>query len=357
MLNQVVDAFDRRDYPVAAQLLRELVKQSPNDPWVKLYLGRLQEVSGKANAAEEIYKQLLRYSNNTKLMSQARLGLQRLQTLEQERRQQAIAQATADPDAQQLGVLILEPIPSDRRIELAQRFAKITHTDAYTARGVMPHRGWRLYRTGAIGELQVLGQDLQQAGIPNFAAALPKLQAIPVFQVDYIQALQPQVTVVCHNESQEQGVLTFAWSEVQQRVDGLLPLFSQVCDRGYRDKTEWKEEITDYVHFHDLHLPQRRCILRLNDDRYDLAHGITAQQHHDTRRQGWDTIIQALAAQTPAPPCLNEFTIFAENTSDFAELLLRMPNHVLLPRASDCYVDSAFHLYSSLAFAKQFPRR
>ncbi|MDX2229604.1 MAG: tetratricopeptide repeat protein [Leptolyngbyaceae cyanobacterium bins.349] len=352
MLEQVIAAFDRQDYQTAAQLLRELVKQSPQDPWVKLYMGRLQEVSGKPKAAEEIYRQLLRQTTNPKLASQARQGLQRLESATKAQRQAAIAQATAHPANQEPGFLILEAIPNEHRPALAKRFAAIIETDAYTARGLLPGRGWRLYRTGAIGELAVLGQELQQAGIPAFWQSLAELQAIEVLQVNYFRALQPQATVVCQNQAQQVGMLTFDWAEVQQRVEGLLPLFSQVVDRGYRDRLEWKEHIEDYAHFWDLHLPQRRCILRLQDDRYEFRQGITAQREHDTLRQRWNELTEGLSRQMSQGQVWSDFTTFAESATDFAEPISRLPSQIYLPRASDCPLDPTFHLYSSLVLLK-----
>ncbi|MBF2027724.1 MAG: tetratricopeptide repeat protein [Oscillatoriales cyanobacterium C42_A2020_001] len=352
MLDQVTAAFARQDYETASQLLRELVKQSPHDPWVKLYLARLQEVNGKVKAAEEIYRQLLQSSTNSKLISQARQGLQRLATLAKERRQQAIAQATAEPGSQAPGFLILEAVTGEARSELAKRFAQLLNTDAYTARGLLPSRGWRLYRAGLMGELAVFGQELRKAGIPAFWAAIADLQSIQVFQVNYVQALQPKAAVVCQNQANQVGMLSFEWSEVQQRVEGLLPLFSQVVDLGYRDRLEWKEHIEDYAHIWDLHLPARRCILRLQDGKYDFRQGITAQREHDTVRQRWNELVSVLNQSIPPGPVQADFTIFSESTSDFVTAIERLPSHLFLSRSSDCYLDSAFHLYSCLSLLK-----
>lgn len=352
MLEQVVAAFERRDYQTAAELLRELVQRSPNDPWVKFYMGRLQEVSGKPRAAEEIYRQLLRHNTNPKLIAQARQGLQRLDELAKEQRKTAIAQATANPEQQELGFLVLEAISQERRTELAKRFAAIIQTDAYTARGLLPSRGWRLYRTGAIGELAVLGQALRAAGVPALWQSQASLQAIEVFQVKYFQMVQPKAAVVCQNQAGQVGMLTFDWAEVPQRVEGLLPLFSQVVDLGYRDRLEWKEHIEDYAHFCDLHLPQRRCILRLHDDRYDFRQGITAQREHDTLRQRWNELTGVLFRQTPTGSAWTEFQSFAESAVDFTAAIARLPHQIHIPRGSDCYLDPTFHLYSCLALLK-----
>lgn len=350
MLEQIAAAFDRQDYQAAADLLREWIKQSPHDPWAKLYMGRLQEVSGKPKAAEEIYRQLLRSSANAKLMAQARQGLQRLETAAKAQRQAAIAQATANPADQELSFLILDAIPSDQRQELGKRFASLIHTDAYTARGQLPSRGWRLYRTGAIGELTLFGTELRQAGIPAFWLSTSQIQRVEVFQIKYFQALQPKAVAVCQNAAQQIGTLTFDWAEVQQRVEGLLPLFSQVVDVGYRDRLEWKEHIEDYANLCDLHLPQRHCILRLHDDRYDFQRGITANRAYDTLRQSWNELTQAIAQPLATRPLWSDFTQFAETVEDFTDDIERLESHIYLPRSSDCYLDPTFQLYSCLVF-------
>lgn len=358
MLDQVMAAFERQDYPAAAQLLRELVKQSPDDPWVKLYMGRLQEVSGKPKVAAEIYRQLLRTSTHPKLVSQARQGLQRLDATGSDRQQ---SQPVATPKlvmqkpvdfTQDVGFLVLEAIASEARMELGQRFAHILHTDPYTARGILPGRGWRLYRVGEISELEAFGQALRQAEIPAFWASIAEIQAIQVFQVSYVRSLQPQVEVVCQNQANQVGVLTFAWSEVAQRVEGLLPLFSQVVDLGYRDQLEWKEHVEDYAHFCDLHLPKRRSILRIHDGKYDFRQGVTANSQRDTTRQRWNELIALLSQQLPQTAVWSDFAPFVETVGDFATPLQRLKSHVHLPRSSDRDVDPAFHLYSCLAFLR-----
>lgn len=357
MLDQVMAAFERQDYPTAAQLLRELVKQSPNDPWVKLYLGRLQEVSGKLKVAEEIYRQLLQTSTHPKLVLQARQGLQRLGATGVDRPQpkpvnkNSVLQKPID-FTQNLGFLVLEAINSQSRLELGQRFAQILHTDAYTARGILPGRGWRLYRVGEISELDTFGQELRQADIPAFWAAIAEIQAIQVFQVNYVRSLHPTVEVVCQNQTNQTGVLTFDPTEVTQRVEGLLPLFSQVVDLGYRDQLEWKEHVEDYAHFYDLHLPKRRAILRIHDGKYNFRQGVTATSQRDTTRQRWNELIALLSQHLPQTTIWSDFAPFVETVSDFADSLHRLKSHIYLPRSSDRYVDPAFHLYSCLVFLK-----
>jgi len=98
----------------------------------QFYLGRLHEVSGKWSTAQKVYRQLLGTTNAK--ITQARQGLQRLEVIEQEQRQRAIAQATADPSNAELGLLVLEPVASEIRTVAAQKFAQIMQIDPYTAR-------------------------------------------------------------------------------------------------------------------------------------------------------------------------------------------------------------------------------
>ena len=119
MIDQVAAAFERKDYRTAESLLQQLLKESPQNPWGQLYLGRLHEVSGKLSAAQKVYQQLLRSTINAKVGNQARQGLQRLEAIEQEQRQRAKAQAAADPTNAELGLLVLEPVASEDKIVAA----------------------------------------------------------------------------------------------------------------------------------------------------------------------------------------------------------------------------------------------
>ena len=68
MIEQVAIAFEHKDYQTAAKLLKQLRKESPDNPWVQFYLGRLHEVSGKHQDAEKIYRQL-RDTTKTKIVT------------------------------------------------------------------------------------------------------------------------------------------------------------------------------------------------------------------------------------------------------------------------------------------------
>jgi hypothetical protein len=354
MIEQVAIAFEQKDYQTAAKLLKQLLVESPEHPWVQYYLGRLHEVSGKRQDAEKVYRQLLRDTRNSRIVTLARQGLRRLQEIELEERQRAISQATAEGNNTELGVLILEPLSNELKTEASRKFAQIMQLDPYTARLVLPSRGWRLYRTGQVGELKFYGKQLQQAGIPCFWATIAQIQQIQVYHVKYFQESTPQATVVCLNETNQLGSLSFDWSEVTARVVGLLPIFEEVVDRDVRGKLERKTQTQDYAQFCDLHLPGRRCILRLDDSGYEFQQGleIIPQASQNTIRINWNSLSSWINQQLPQVKIWSDFTSFADTTLDQTEMLGHIKSHIHLLRREETNWDSAFHLYSGLVFVK-----
>ncbi|MDZ4878404.1 MAG: hypothetical protein CLLPBCKN_007839 [Chroococcidiopsis cubana SAG 39.79] len=358
MLDLIAAAFERQDYDTAAQLLQQLRHSSPTDPWVQFYSGRLDEISGKLDTAAEIYRQLLLSSVHVhaRIMAQARQGITRIESLLKAQRQQAIAQAIADPDNMQKGVLVLEPIASDRKSEAARRLSQIMQIDPYTARLQLPSRGWRLYRTGAIGELQFFGQQLLAADIPCFWATLAEIEQIQVFQARYFE-VAPAASVVCQNEVDELSFLSFQWSEVTHKVTGLLPLFEQVVDINVRGKLQRKTQTQDYAQFCDLHLSDRGYIVRLCDRDYMFHNGISfsEQQTHNqtTVRINWNHLQNFLDQKLERAESWSDFTIFANTALDWSDLLAPIPSHIHLFRRDPSNWDAAFHLYSGLVFLKR----
>jgi hypothetical protein len=239
----------------------------------------------------------------------------------------------------------------------AQKLAQIMQLDAYTARLQLPSRGWRLYRAGAIGELRFLGENLRESGVPCFWATLAEIQKIQVFQVSYFQQ-SDQATVICQNEQGETGSLTFNWTEVTQRVTGLLPIFEEVVDLDHRGKLQRKTQTQDYVQFCDLHLPGKRCILRLHDRSYQFPQSFVAapQQsqlnNQTTIRINWNSLVDFLNQQLSPAAIWSDFTPFAETVLDHKELLSRIKSHIHLFRRAETSWDPAFHLYSGLAFTR-----
>ncbi|MHC0064653.1 tetratricopeptide repeat protein [Nostoc sp. UIC 10890] len=354
MIEQVAIAFEHKDYQTAAKLLKQLLVESPEHPWVQYYLGRLHEVSEKHQDAEKIYRQLLRDTRNAKIVTLAREGLRRLQEMELEERQRAISQAKSEPNNTELGVLVLEPLSNEMKAEASRKFAQIMQLDPYTARLLLPSRGWRLYRTGQVGELKFYGKQLQQAGIPCFWATIAQIQQIQVYQVKYFQECTPQTTVVCRNEANQLGSLTFDWSEVTARVVGLLPIFEEVVDRDVRGKLERKTQTQDYAQFCDLHIPGRRSILRFDDSGYEFQEGleIIPQASQNTIRINWNILSSWIDQQLPQVKIWSDFTSFADTTLDQTEMLSHIKSHIHLLRREQTNWDSAFQLYSGLILLK-----
>ncbi len=353
MIEQVAAAFERKDYHTAAKLLKTLLDESPDNPWVQFYLARLHEVSKKYKNAEKVYRNLLRSTTNTKILTLARQGLQRLQEIEQEARQRAIIEATTDPSNIELGVLVLEPLNNQLKTQLAPKFAQIFQIDNYTARLTLPSRGWKLYRTGQIGELKFYGTQLQQSGIPCFWAKIAAIGQIRVFQANYFFEAGANTTVICRNPANQVGSLTFKWSEVKARVVGLLPIFEQVVDVDARYQIERKTKTQDYAQFCDLHLPGRSCILRLADKSYEFQKGleIAPQASQNTIRINWNFLLEWLDQQLPQIKVWSDFTPFAETILDHTEMLGNIQSHIHLFRRDKTNWDPAFHLYSGLVFS------
>ena len=360
-LEQLAQSFEQEDYRRAAAQLKVLMQQAPKEPWVQFYLGRLHEVSNRLEKAEVTYRQLLRQTTHPKIIAQTRQGLQRLADIEKQRRQAILDAAMEKPGSGDPGVLILEPIDPNDRADLAKKLSQIVQTDPYSARQHMPHRGWRMYRTGTVGELEVFSNELSQASIPNFHASLPAMEEIHIFQVNYLQTMTPQATAICRNELDQLGTIVFDWSEVSQCVEGFLPIFEQVVDEDPRHRLIRKVQVQDYTHLYDLHLPGRKCILRFRDGDYQFLEDKTnfpkltpRARRQATTRINWNQLLEKLKASLEHAQVADDFTPFAETVLDYPDLLNRIEANINLLRRDESLWDPAFQLYSTLVFYKAF---
>ncbi len=360
MIDQVAAAIERKDYKTASKLLKLLLQSSPNDPWVKLHLGQLQEAAGKSEAAERVYLTLLKGAENPKVALQARRGLDRLEASAEEKRQAAIAQAQSDPTNAGTGFLVLEAITGEKRAIAAKTLAKILKLDIYSAQFQLPSRGWRLYRTGPYAEIQVYGRELRQAGLNVFCGSLPAIKAINVFKADYMQAIDGQPTVVCRNDADQVGSLAFDWREVTQVVRGRLPIFEQVIDLDAFKRLKRKEQTQDYTQMYDLHLPGRQSILRFCDRTYQFQKGVSPangsssvlSKSQSSIRLQWNQLIARLTQQMGDRPVWEDFNTFAQTAFDHLDLLEHFDTHIEIFRKEPTTWDPAFHLYSGLVFIR-----
>ncbi len=395
-IKEVAAALEAKEYKQAAKLLKQLQKEKPENIWVKLYIGRWYEETDKLESAEKTYRKLLQDATNPQIMTQARQGLQRIETIQKKRLQEAIARAKSDPRNAEPALFILEPINKENkhkenrnkenkhkenknqenrnkenRQEAIQNFARIMNVDPYTARMQLQNSGWRIYRIGPVGELLLYSEQLVKVGIPAFSVAIADLKKVQVFRVRHLQSVKPKITVVCENESDQKGSLTFNWSEVTAKVQGLLPIFIDAMDydpRRQSQKFRRKQMIQDYVNICDLHLPERQAILRFCDRAYDFKQGLeihplnpkihttenTSQAiTESTNRIKWNSLIDLLNLHLGKIKVYSNFTPFAETTTrDYTQLLGRLKSYVDIERKEESLWDPAFQLYSLLAFLK-----
>jgi len=381
-INQIAAALEGKDYKQAAQLIKQLQKESPENPWVQYYIGRYYELTNNLEKAQTTYKQILRDITNPKIVSQTRQGIQRIETAQQNLRQQAIQTAKNDPSNLEPGLLILEPVSPEKKAAAVQNISRIFKIDAYTTRMQIQSRGWRLYKTGPIGELRIYGQELLNAGIPVFWATLSEIQKIQIFRVQHFQSLTSPA-VVCKDKLDRLGAIEFNWSEVTQRVEGLLPMFIEIMDYSphrRKDQFRHREIRQDYAQICDLHIPSRNCILRISDQSYEFQQGVdftqisadlpglahpknqksrsqkSKQIPQSTTRINWNRLLEILDQQLDVT-VWSEFTSFAETAIDYTQMLSKIESHVEVERKSETPWDPAFQLYSGLAFLRNQENR
>ena len=381
-INQIAAALEGKDYKQAAQLIKQLQKESPENPWVQYYIGRYYELTNNLEKAQTTYKQILRDITNPKIVSQTRQGIQRIETAQQNLRQQAIQTAKNDPSNLEPGLLILEPVSPEKKAAAVQNISRIFKIDAYTTRMQIQSRGWRLYKTGPIGELRIYGQELLNAGIPVFWATLSDIQKIQIFRVQHFQSLTSPA-VVCKDKLDRLGAIEFNWSEVTQRVEGLLPMFIEIMDYSphrRKDQFRHREIRQDYAQICDLHIPSRNCILRISDQSYEFQQGVdftqisadipalahpknqksrsqkSQQIPQSTTRINWNRLLEILDQQLDVT-VWSEFTSFAETAIDYTQMLSKIESHVEVERKSETPWDPAFQLYSGLAFLRNQENR
>ncbi|NJK47219.1 tetratricopeptide repeat protein [Candidatus Gracilibacteria bacterium] len=359
MLERVARAIEHQDYQSADLLLKQLKEQDPDNPWISFYMARLEEASGHLQQAEKGYKNILRNTTHPKVIAQARQGIERLTQIEKEQRQLARERAAIEPGSQEIGILVIEPIASERREDLARKFAKIMNLDLYIARLQLPTRSWRLYRTGNMGDLRFYRNAFTEAEIPCFCVPLDLVNQIEVYRVQYFQAIEPQVTVICQYNESNSKTIRFDWSEVSQQVEGLLPIFEQCVDLDFKGRLIRKTQIQDYAKFCDFHLPARNMILRLCDRIYQFREGITffeQQKSTDgktTMRNNWEHLMQFVKQNLAGVTVISDFNAFAGTTMDFDEILKRIEPHINLMRREATLWDNAFQLFSGLHFIER----
>jgi hypothetical protein len=229
--------------------------------------------------------------------------------------------------------------------------------DAYTARMQLPNRGWKLYRTGKMGEIQFYGEQIRSGNLPVFWVTTAAIQKLPVYQVNYLHVADLNAMVVCENPDGQLGELQFAWTEVTQQVDGGLPIFENVVDTDIlREGTRRlkKTETLDYIRVCDLHLPQRNCILRFCDRTYDFQSGVELIDANNLNQLNtrilWNRLINLFGECVPQLTVWQDFSPFMESALVSQFLVQQFDAGLHFYDQTDTLWASAFHLYSGLAY-------
>lgn len=346
----VTAALDAQDYRRATQLIKQWCKQAPKDPLMLLSIGRLQEGTLQWDAAEKTYLTFLKRVNNPKLMGQARTGLKRVQQAREASRQEDLSEAKAVLGSEDPGVLVITP-PEDLQ-QAALGLADVLRIDPYMARLQLPQRGMRLQRTGPIGEMQYYGEALQAVGVPTLWSTIDTLKTVQVFQSKHFREIAPQPVVVCQSPTGQMGSIQFDWSEVTQIVRAQLPIFEQITDKGPWGKTKRKEQVQDYAQVIDLHMPERKIILRMCDRTYEFRNSIALvpnQTNLTSTRLQWNGLVQQISRMTHCS-MLDTFTSFGQGALEMVPLLPYMPVYLDLNRRKPSDWDTAFQIYTTLLF-------
>ena len=361
MIESIVHALQNQDYKNAARLIKQLQKEQPSHPWLPFHIGRYYEGVDKLEKAENAYRKLLQNTSNPKIISQARQGIKRIQTVYEQRKNQALTEAKNQPGGTELGILILTEIAPEESKKAAQSFAQIMEMDAYSARLQLPRLGWRLYRTGKMGELAYYVNALDKVGIPCFCQSVEKINQLKVYQVNYFESIEPLITAVCTTKDEVTKKIQFPYSAVSQRVEGLLPLFREAMAMDVRRKFQTTTTKPDYAHFCDLHLPGKQAILRISDRSYQFNQGVKfnspPQPGSNTIRNHWNQLINLFKQNFPQTKIWSDFSRFAQTALDFPLLLAQIEPQINLSRHKATHWDNAFQLYSSLIFLRELQKK
>ncbi|MBW4485520.1 MAG: hypothetical protein KME14_23545 [Tildeniella torsiva UHER 1998/13D] len=354
MYDLVSAALRAQQLTQAAQLIKQWQQKTPQDPWLKLAMGQYWEAKGELEKAQITYTRLLQGTANSKVLSPAREGVQRVRDRLAQRREHDLSAAKQQPGAGAAAVLALEPVTGDRRESAAQGLARVMQIDAYTARTRLPSKHWRLLRVGAAGETQYFCEQLKAEGTPARWATVGQIKGLATFRVQAIRAVEPELTVVCLNDAGQQGTIQLTWGDITQWVVGQLPIYESVVDLDVRGKLKRKDATQDYGEVMDWHLHGRGCVLRLCDRTYKYREAMplppaAAYPSPLIAGTAWKAMKSYFEDRIALAP-ITDFSGFGESALDLIELLPTFEHQIELRRSLPSPWDGAFHLYSGLRF-------
>ncbi len=354
MLTQIAEAIKMQDYQKATELLTKLQAEEGKTIWIKYYQARLQECNNDLEQAENNYREILKdnLNPNPQIISKIRNGLERIKRIKSEHITIEIERFKSISNSEDLAVLILEPIDNENKKNAALKMAEIMQIDTYTARLNIPSRSLKVFRTGRLGDLSYYESEFNKAGIPCFCQRIKEISTIQVYQVKYIKSVLPEPIFVCENDQEEEVNLNVKWSEINQKVEGIIPVFERVTTLGIKGKIERKTQTQDYAQFCDLHLVSHKLILRFSDHIYQFDQGINFLVNEKTAKGKWNNLNKFFQEKIPHIPTYSDFTLFAESAIDFPEMLKQIKSHVHIFRREETPWDESFQLYSGLIFLR-----
>jgi hypothetical protein len=354
MYDLVSAALEAQQLTQAGQLIKQWQQKNPQDPWLKLAMAQYWEARAEFEKAQVIYTRVLQSTANTKVLSQARAGVQRVRDHLAQQREHSLRVAKQQPGAELAAVLALEAVTGDRREAAAQGLAQVMQLDAYTARTRLSSKHWRLLRVGPAGEQQYFCERLAAAGTPVSSITIDQIKDLKTFRVEAIEAVAPQLRVVCQNSAGQRGTIELDWADITQWLIGQLPIYESVVDLDARGKLKRKDSTQDYSEIMDWHLHGRQCVLRFCDRTYKYREALPLPPHQDwpsplMAATAWKAMKQYFETCMLAAP-IADFSGFGESALDLIDLLPTFDTYIDLGRSMPNAWDGAFHLYSALRF-------
>jgi len=359
--------FSHQQFSDASATLQQLLSDYPEDPQLQILQGRLYDAIGKTEAAEVIFRCLLKAQLPARLIAQARQGLLAIQMAEVNARQAKIDAFLKLSGGSSLAYLAILPVDEELKTFAIAKIARIFRTDTYTARFKIPNRAPKIIRTGTLAEMQAYGEDIQSYGIGAIWLSIEVIAQIPVYTVEYFSQSQN----IQKNNLKLKAIagineITFEAQDVISRVEGILPTFGEVVVVNAKHKLARKEQILDRVHICDLHLRSYSvngkrasggCILRFHDNQYRFDLGLNLPVERSlkhiapTVQEHWTELTKWLERTMPSANIANDFQSFAEMSLTYPEFLEAIAEtHITLERAKPSLWDKCFQLYSSTVF-------
>lgn len=352
MFEEINEAFESKEYQKVENLLLEIEEEGQDNPWFQYYQAYLEESKNNLTKAEEIYLKILKNSlnPNPQLFSKIRNGIDRIKKTRAKQKEKKIKEFQEITETEELGVLILKPIPTENKKVAAQKMAKIIDTNVYSAKMLIPSRSLKFYRTGKLAELKYYESQFNKASIPCFCVNLRAINSIIIYQVKYIKSSNQNLIFVCQNNSQKEEVILIKWSDINNRIKALLPLFDSVVEIGRKGKSTRKTTTIDYAEFFDLHINNQNLILRLNDQTYEFDKGIDLPVEENTTKNKWMKLSKFFEKNIPNIKVWSDFTLFGEGVIGFPQMLKQINSNVDLFRREESVWDASFQLYSGSIF-------